>query len=642
MMSGTNAHTAQTALAVLQQYWGYDAYRPGQAEVIDSVLLGQDTLALMATGGGKSICFQVPAMAMEGMALVVSPLVALMKDQVAQLHARAIPAAAAHGGLNQRELDTVLENAAQGYLKFLYVSPERVRTDLFQARLHRMNINLLVIDEAHCISEWGHDFRPAYRLLKELREQLPGVPCLALTATATPKVASDICEQLGMPDAIKLVSSYWRPNLSYSAVRVEGSKEQRLMSALQKLAGPTLIYVRNRKRTEDLAEWLQGMGYTALAYHAGLEHEERTRHTAAFMNNEVRIMVATTAFGMGINKGDIQLVVHWDAPNGAEAYFQEAGRAGRNGERAYALWLWQDHDFEALEYTLQQGFPTPDYIRRVYQILGDFLAIPVGGHPEEPLPLELGKMARNFQLNYTEAWHALKWLDTHEYIQLTEMDLEPARFMVLVDKLHLYETQVRYPALELLIKGLSRMYGGAMFGQYVPFLAQRLADGLRMTAYQLDKLMQQLHQMQVIHFVPQYDVPLVRYLVPRQRADVLPLNLDMMNQRKAEMVERLDWLKDFAADDDTCRQQALVRYFNAAEETAPCGICDVCLRKAKAKSPTKTIREAVLAAFEKPEIPLTVVQNLYPLPEDRLWDTIRTLRDQGLLVDYVGGKLGRG
>lgn len=638
----TSYPLAAGALHLLQQYWGHAAYRPGQAAVIEAVLSGADVLALMATGGGKSVCFQVPTLAREGMAIVISPLVALMKDQVRQLADQGIPAAAAHAGLTHRELDQLLENAAQGVYKFLYLSPERVRTDMFQARLPRMKVNLLVIDEAHCISEWGHDFRPSYRQLAMLRELLPGVPCLALTATATPKVMVDICEQLAMPKATRLVSSFWRPNLSYTALSAPAGKEQKLLTVLHRLPGPCIIYVRARKRAEELANWLQEQAYQALPYHAGLTHEERQHNAEAFLRNACRIMVATSAFGMGVNKPDIQVVIHWDAPPTVEAYYQEAGRAGRDGRQAYAVWLWSETDFETMRRDLEREYPDVETIRRVYQGLGDFFQLPVTSWPEDPLPLDLSELAKRIGLTYTQTWHSLRWAEKNDYLELLDGDAEPPRFMAIVEKLDLYNAGIKNEALTPLVQAMLRGYGGAMFSGYVPLLEDKLCQMLRLSQLQLQRQVQQLAQLKLIHYIPRYEIPLVRFTQPRQPAPNLRIDTRMMAKNKAEDVAAINTLEQLAKDQQHCRQQLLVAYFNADEQTERCGVCDNCQRVQKQQNQKLTLKEQVLQAFAKPAVPATVVAHLSEelgLPSQRVWDSVRLLQDQGLLVSVLGGKL---
>ncbi len=622
-------------LQVLQHYWRYPSFRPGQQEVIDSILLGDDTIALMATGAGKSLCFQVPALCLPGLTLVVSPLVALMKDQVTQLLEVGIAAAAVHSGLRHQELDTVLENAAQGVYKLLYVSPERLRTDLFLARMPRMNIGLLVVDEAHCISEWGHDFRPAYRLLTDFRAELPKVPCLAVTATATPQVLQDIGDQLGMESPATFVNSFWRANLSYSVVQ-SSDKEQRLLQMIQRLSGPTIIYVRSRRKAEDLADFLAQTGTKALPYHAGLDHDVRQDHAERFMQNRVRVIVATSAFGMGVNKPDIELVIHWEAPPTPEAYFQEAGRVGRNGNKAYAVWLYAEADFDLLYKQLDQSFPLPEQIRAVYGHLCSFLQLPVGAQPEEAIPLDLDRFCTNFKLPYTATWHALKRLETEGYIVLVEADMEPERFRCKPDRMGLYEVQLKKPDLEPLIKGLLRVYGGAMFTDFVPLLRRKLMQGLRLTEGQLMHQIGQLTHLEVIDYIPQYGQPMLWWAAPRVLPENLRIDAQAIASRKAAERNRIAFLADYAADRNTCRQQQLVHYFDVNDTNAPCGMCDTCQRKAKENPPIKTVRQAILDQLAVPTHHQDLIQRLHPITEDVIWTHLRRMLDEGLVSNQDG------
>lgn len=626
-------------LDVLKHYWGYDAFRPGQEDIVNAVLAGQDTLALMATGGGKSICFQVPALCQEGMALVISPLIALMKDQVLRLHQLGIAAVAIHSGLNHYELDTLLENAAQGVYKFLYMSPERLTSDLFLARLPRMNISLLVVDEAHCISEWGHEFRPAYRQIASFRENLTDVPCLALTATATADVLADIEQQLVLVEPKVFVNPFWRGNLSYSIVDAP-DKERRLLQMLQRLNGPVIIYVRMRRKAEELAVYLNDSGYQALPYHAGLDNEVKQDHAARFVKNQVRIIVATSAFGMGIDKPDVQLVIHWDAPPTPEAYFQEVGRAGRNGDKAYGVWLYQANEFDGLRAQLDAVFPPESDLREVYGQLCSFLKLPVGTQPETAIPVDLTTFCRNFKRNYTATWHAMKRLEEAGYWTVIENDPEPERFKVVVDNLVLYELELKHAGLAPLLKAFKRIYGGAMFTDYVPLLRPPILSGLRVTEGQLTHWISQLVSLEAIHYVPQYQQPLIWLAQPRLLADQMRINMQRFEQRKATEAARINFLEDLAADPTMCRQQALVAYFNPTERTEPCGICDNCLRKQKTAQPDyKSVKETILELLHQPMTPQEVVALLHNLPQDMVLSAIRRMIDQHEIDQSATGQI---
>lgn len=626
-------------LEVLKHYWGFDAFRAGQEDIINAVLSGQDTLALMATGGGKSICFQVPGLCTEGMTLVISPLVALMKDQVMRLHQAGIPAVAIHSGLNHYELDTQLENAAQGVYKFLYLSPERLSSDLFLARLPRMQINLLVVDEAHCISEWGHEFRPAYRQIATFRENLPEIPLLALTATANAEVLADIEQQLVLVEPQVFVNPFWRGNLSYSILEAP-DKERRLLQMLQRLNGPVIIYVRMRRKAEELAVYLTDSGYQALPYHAGLDTEIKQDHAERFVKNQIRIIVATSAFGMGIDKADVQLVIHWDAPPTPEAYFQEVGRAGRNGEKAYGVWLYQDNEFDVLRSQLDAIFPPETDLKEVYGQLCSFLKLPVGVQPETAIPVDLTTFCRNFKRNYTATWHAMKRLEEAGYWTLIENDPEPERFKVVIDNLVLYELELKHQGLAPLLKAFKRIYGGAMFTDYVPLLRAPILSGLRITEGQLMHFINQLVSLEAIHYVPQYQQPLIWLAQPRLLPDQMRINMQRFEQRKATESARIDFLENLAADPQSCRQQALVAYFNPTEQTQPCGICDNCMRKQKSSGPDyKSVKETILELVVTPMSPQEIVSLLHNLPQEMVLGTIRRMIDQQEVYQSATGQI---
>ncbi|MEM1137932.1 MAG: ATP-dependent DNA helicase RecQ, partial [Bacteroidota bacterium] len=448
---------------ILYQYWKYTTFRSLQEEIIQAVLAGKDTLALLPTGGGKSICFQVPALAKEGVCIVISPLIALMKDQVYQLNTRGIEAKAIYAGMSQREIDITLDNAIYGNIKFLYVSPERLKTEIFITRAAKMNISLLAIDEAHCISQWGYDFRPPYLELMQFRELIPNVPCIALTATATEVVKNDIQDKLGFDqNAGFFQKSFARENLSYS-VYYEEDKEKRMLEILSKVAGSAIVYVRSRKRTKHFADFLRARKISASFYHAGLSNEERARRQDDWINNRTRVIVATNAFGMGIDKPDVRIVIHLDLPDNLEAYYQEAGRAGRDERKAFAVLLYNHNDIKQLKENIEISHPSIDKLKKVYQAVANYLKIAVGSGYLESYDFDLDDFVNTFKLPYLETYHALKKLEEQDFIQFNESFYAPSRLTIALSHDKLYEFQVANKEADKLIKILLRVYGAEIY-----------------------------------------------------------------------------------------------------------------------------------------------------------------------------------
>ncbi|MGB3616575.1 MAG: RecQ family ATP-dependent DNA helicase, partial [Catalinimonas sp.] len=492
---------------ILKQYWGYDRFRPLQEEIIRSVLGGRDTLALLPTGGGKSVCFQVPALARDGLCLVVSPLIALMKDQVEQLRRRRVPAYALYSGIHPREIDVTLDNCVWGRAKFLYVSPERLQTDLLRERLKKMRVNLLAVDEAHCVSQWGYDFRPPYLEIGAFRDEfLADVPCVALTATATPAVRDDIADKLHLRDPAAFRKSFARANLSYSCFEEE-DKRRRLLQILRNVPGTSVVYVRNRRRTREVAENLRQHQITADFYHAGLSVEERGRRQDAWLHNRTRVMVATNAFGMGIDKPDVRTVVHLDLPDSLEAYYQEAGRAGRDQKKAYAVALYDGQDLHELDRRAGQAYPAPEVLRRVYQALANYCKVAVGSSELASYELDLGAFQKAYQLPPVETYHALKRLEQEGLLQFNESFHQPSRLWLQVDNKSLYEFQVAHRHLDTVIKLLLRAYGGELFGQFVNVDERQIAHHLRTEVPTVQKLLAGLQAQGVAVYEPRSDRP---------------------------------------------------------------------------------------------------------------------------------------
>lgn len=558
---------------ILQLYWGYADFRPLQEDIIQSVLEGRDTLALLPTGGGKSICFQVPAMVKEGMCLVVSPLIALMKDQVENLKKREISAEAIYSGMHYRDIDRILDNAVYGGIKFLYLSPERLRTDLLQARLKKMPINLLAVDEAHCVSQWGYDFRPPYLEIAAIREFMPDVPVLALTATATSEVVKDIQEKLAFKKGNVLQKSFARPNLAYVVLNEEG-KEQKLVDILQKTRGPAVVYVRSRRRTKDLANWLRRHRINADHYHAGLDRDSRNARQEAWMKDEVRVIVSTNAFGMGIDKADVRTVVHMDLPDSLEAYFQEAGRAGRDGQKAFAVLLYNQTDRRTLEHKFETSFPEMSELRQVYRALGSYFQLAIGGGEGESYNFDLIDFAKTFQLDVLKTHSCLQMLEQAGWIMLTEAVFVPSSLRIKVNKDELYDYQLRHPKMERILKTILRTYQGA-FQYDIHLREKQLARFLGIPQRELRTALEHLQKAGIINYSPQREDPQLFFLHERVDADNLTIDQALYHFRKKRYQERIRQAILYA-ETPLCRSQQLLAYFG--EPDAPkCGICDVCL-----------------------------------------------------------------
>ena len=566
---GRRYATPEEALAA---HWGYPGFRGIQAEVIASVLEGRDALALLPTGGGKSLCYQIPALLRPGVCVVVSPLIALMNDQVAALRARGVRAAALFGGLHRREQEAIYDRAQFGGLDLLYLSPERLLTEWTRTRLRQTEVSLLAVDEAHCISQWGHDFRPAYRQLATARELLPGVSVLALTATATPRVADDICEQLGFDLlARRHATSFARGNLTY-ARRVVEDKVGKLVAALGAVPGPAIVYARSRGATVDLARDLRRRGVAAAPYHAGLPLAERDATQAAWRADRTRVVVATNAFGMGVDKPDVRLVVHVDLPDSLEAYFQEAGRAGRDGERAYALLLYADADAERLRRQHAAASPTPELLRRVYHCLGSYCNLALGGGEGESYDFDLAAFAKTFGFAPLEASHALRVLQAEGLIYVSEAVYRPAMIAVLAQREELYDYCLRHPKTEKLVQTILRTHHGAH--QALVYLREReLTRYLGMTVGDVRRQLEALQRQKVIDYRPQGDLPQLTWTVARMSREYLNVDWRALRAREERAGERLEAAVAYARE-DVCRARQLLRYFG--EESEPCGGCDVC------------------------------------------------------------------
>ncbi|HMF69871.1 MAG TPA: ATP-dependent DNA helicase RecQ [Flavitalea sp.] len=561
---------------VLKQYWGYSSFRPLQEDIIHSILAGKDTLALLPTGGGKSICFQVPAMAKEGLCLVISPLIALMKDQVENLRKKNITAYAIYSGMTRKEVINVLEVAVQSNCRFLYVSPERLETRLFKEYLPALGINLIAVDEAHCISQWGYDFRPPYRRIAALREELPRVPVLALTASATAEVQDDICTQLRFKNKIVFRQSFERPNLSYSAFQAD-SKINRIIEIVQKVPGTSLVYCKSRKRTKFISDLLVMQGIKADFYHAGLSQDERSRKQENWITNETRTIVCTNAFGMGIDKPDVRLVIHADAPDCLENYYQEAGRAGRDGKKSYAVLLYERKELDELRLQPAIRFPGIYEIRKVYQALVNYLQIPSGIGEGNYYDFDLNDFLKKFKLDTQLVVYALKALEQEEMMSFNEQVFLPAKLQFTCNKSTLQDFENSNPLLEPLIKTLLRTYEG-IFDQPVAIFEKSISYLLRSELTNVKEQLKKLHAYHIVNYQPQKDKPQLLLIQNRVREDEVRINQELYQKRKKQFEERIAKMIGFTTDLKMCRSKFIGEYFGDIH-IKDCGICDNCLKK---------------------------------------------------------------
>ena len=561
---------------LLQTYWGYEDFRGIQREIIESITSGHDTLGLMPTGGGKSITFQIPALAMHGVCVVVTPLIALMKDQVAHLRHIGIQAAAIYSSMSREEIITTLENAVFGGVKILYVSPERLGSELFQKKLSHMHVSFITVDEAHCISQWGYDFRPSYLQIAQIRKLVPNAPVLALTATATPAVVQDIQQKLSQKDTNFNVfrMSFERKNLAY-VVRHAPDKREQLIHILESVKGSAIVYARSRRRTKEYAELLTEAGISATFYHAGLDSAVKDERQRGWQQDKVRVMVATNAFGMGIDKPDVRLVIHIDCPDSIEAYFQEAGRAGRDGRKAYAVLLYNDADQRKLEKRIADTFPEKDYIRKVYEHLAYFYQVGVGSGYNHIFEFNIDQFCHTFRHFPIQADAALKILDRAGYIEYTEEQDNQARVMFTIGRDDLYRLENTSPNEEKVITAMLRNYGG-LFTDYNFIDESFIAQQTQLEPQQVYLTLKGLSQRHILHFIPQKKTPYIRYTQRREDMEHVQIPPSVYEERKAQFEERIHAMINYAKDDAVCRSRQLLRYFGE-ESDHDCRQCDVCL-----------------------------------------------------------------
>lgn len=588
-------------LSILRQYWGYKDFRGIQREIIESIGQQRDTLGLMPTGGGKSITFQVPALAQPGICLVITPLIALMKDQVQHLKEKGITAAAIFSGMTRREILKTLDNCIFGDIKLLYISPERIGSELFLMKLRRMNVSFITVDEAHCISQWGYDFRPAYLNIADIRKEKPAAPLLALTATATPEVVEDIQQQLGFKEKNVFQMSFERSNLTY-VVRTAQDKNQEILHILQSLPGCAIIYVRSRKRTKEVATLLNACDIPTTYYHAGLEHSVKDERQRAWQTDQIRVMVATNAFGMGIDKPDVRVVIHIDCPDSLEAYFQEAGRAGRDGQRSYAVLLHNTSDKHKLNKRIEDNFPEKDYIKDVYQHLAYYFEIGLGSGSGHTFTFDIGKFCAVFHYFPIPVNSALLILSRAGYI---EYDTDPdsnARVMFLLDRNELYKLNQVSPLQEKVITSLLRTYGG-LFTDYVYIDEALLAQQAGITREQLYLILKGLTQRRILHFIPQRKMPFITYAKDREAIENMVIPKAVYEERKEQFSKRIKSVIRYAENNEVCRSKQLLRYFGDVQ-AKDCLRCDVCLEQGLQQNSTITtneIKQTILHGLEDKE-----------------------------------------
>ena len=625
--------------AILQQYWGYPSFRPLQEDIVDSVMAGKDTLALLPTGGGKSICFQVPAMAMEGLCLVITPLIALMKDQVAHLVDKGIHAAAIYSGMHPDALELAYNQAAYGRLKFLYVSPERLQTNAFIEALRKMKVCLLAVDESHCISQWGYDFRPPYLKIADIRPYMSKTPVLALTATATAKVVDDIQFRLGFKQKNVFQSSFERKNVTYNVYH-EADKYGVLRRKLEAMKeGSAIVYVRNRKRTQVIADWLNSVGISATFYHAGLDSKTRDERQDLWMKGKVKVIAATNAFGMGIDKPDVRLVIHIDLPDSIEAYFQEAGRAGRDLKPSEAFLLVSPADIKKLQENLTQSFPELDRIKLIYNALGNYFSIPVGAGENVSYPFVISDFANRYGFSIIEVFHTLKILEKEGFLVLSDSFDEPSKVMIKASRDDIYGFQVNNPQYSELVKYMLRSLPGVM-SDFVKINEEMMAKKIGIP---VEKVIEQLKKLEAYNFLsyaPRNDKPQILFLSEFVDAKHFGLSKENYYDRKKDADERVKAVVDFVNNDEECRSVQLLRYFNEKTRKT-CGRCDVCLKQ-QHRVPYDAIENRVRSVLSEEMLPMDeILSQCSDFEESHVLDAIRFLVDNEVLQVEKDGFVSR-
>lgn len=621
---------------ILKQYWGYDNFRGIQEDIIRSIGEGRDTLGLMPTGGGKSITFQVPALAQEGLCLVITPLIALMKDQVRNLRERGIKATAIYSGMTREEIVIALENCIFGNYKFLYVSPERLDTEIFQIKLRSMHVSLITVDESHCISQWGYDFRPAYLKIADIRQLLPGVPVIALTATATPEVVSDIQQRLQFRQENVFRMSFERKNLAY-VVRHTEDKESELLHILQRVNGSGIVYTRNRKKTKEISQFLNRNHITATFYHAGLNDETKDSRQKAWLKGEFRVMVATNAFGMGIDKPNVRVVIHADVPDSPEAYFQEAGRAGRDGMKAYAVLLFCARDKITLKQRVSDTFPEKNYIQKIYEDINFYYQMAMGDGRGCTFAFNIDEFCRNFKHFPVQTDSALKILTRAGYLEYTDEQDNASRIMFTITKEELYRIREQSEDTEKLLRILLRSYTG-LFTDYAYISEDNLSTRSGLSKQQIYETLLSLSRQHILHYIPAKKTPYIIYTRERQETERVYLSKEVYEDRKESYVQRINAMIEYAESENRCRSRMLLRYFGEKNEHN-CGQCDVCLQQHQSglkSGEFESISQQLQALLKENPLSLQEIKDKMQVPENHLMKVVSYLVSEEIIRQENG------
>ena len=624
------------ALETLRRYWGYDSFRPLQSEIVTSALSGHDTLGLMPTGGGKSITFQVPGLMMEGVTIVVTPLISLMKDQVDNLKRRRIKAVTFHSGMTRHEHTVALEKLINGGAKFLYVSPERLRNDNFLSLLRGLKVSQIVVDEAHCISQWGYDFRPAYLNIKKLRKVKPDVAILALTATATPEVARDICEQLEMRDPAVYRMSFTRDNINY-IVRPAETKIYEVFHILSRTQGSSIVYVRSRKRTVEISEYLSSAGISATAYHAGLDYELKEKRQNSWQMGETRVMVATNAFGMGIDKPDVRVVIHYDMPPSLEEYYQEAGRAGRDGKRSYAVLLTSKRDQAVMRRRVTESFPDREIIRKIYERICNVLNVSLGEGYGLLKEFDIEKFCDLFGYQERQCRSAIHLLQQAGYLEYMEEGDRGSRVMMTCHRDELYDLHGVSPSTERVLTGILRTYTG-LFTEYVNINESSMARNLQLSEREIYESLLELGRMKILSYIPRSRIPLIYLPTSREEPRYIEIGKKIYEDRRATMSRRVEAMLSYAYDSHECRENRMIRYFGEERETG-CGHCDVCRsRRDNGKVSLKEMIGKIWAYLEeKPSgVDIRILEQEIKAPEGMIREALSYLGNEGYISTEMG------